>query len=76
MLEEYLKDNTLQSFILTAITAAKKCTVILDYQNFDKVSGALHVGQGHLVMLQGHYARFHTHSYHCCREMHFNLDSM
>ena len=43
----------MQGFILPAITAAEECTSIsrLDV-NFDKVSGALIVGQGHRVMMR------------------------
>ena len=47
MHEEYVKYN--KPCILTAITVAVKCTLVLDEVNFDKVIGAGNVGQGHWV---------------------------
>ena len=39
---------TMQGFILTAITAAEKCTLILyPTLNIDKSNGPRNVGQGH-----------------------------
>ena len=47
-------------------------------QNIDKVTGALNEGQGHRsrclleeCVKDNYYARFHSHSYHCCKEMKF-----
>ena len=49
----------MQGFILTATTAAEKCTLFLldvnflgSTQNFDKISGALNEGQGHRVKVR------------------------
>ena len=69
----------MQGFILTANTAAKKLTLFLDLtQNTDKsVEREMKVkGTGSRCLLQEcvkdkYYARFHLHSYHCCREMNF-----
>ena len=62
----------MQGFILTAIAAAEKCTLILESVEREmKVKGT-----GSRCLLQEcvkdkYYARFHLHSYHCCREMNF-----
>ena len=55
--------------ILPLITAVEKCTLFLDSTlNFDKVGGACLLEE---CVKDNYYARFHLHSYHCCREMNF-----
>ena len=80
MLEDYLKDNYYARFHTHSSHCSRKMYLIsrLDV-NFDKIIGALNEGQLHQGMVcaqecvkGNYYARFHTHSYHCYREMYFN----
>ena len=66
----------MQGFILTAISAAEKCTLILkiltkSVEREMKVKGTGSRGLLQECVKDKYYARFHLHSYHCCREMNF-----
>ena len=66
----------MQGFILTAIAAAEKCTLILEILTKSVEREMKVKGTGSRCLLQEcvkdkYYARFHLHSYHCCREMNF-----
>ena len=73
---------TMQCFILpsTCITATEKCTLFSRLNiKFWQSRWSMKYrsrAQSHSVWLfkcitDDYYARFHTHIYHCCREMHF-----
>ena len=81
----------MQGFIFTATTAAEKCTLFLDstliFQTRRKIltkslEREMKVkGTGSRCLLEecvkdNHYARFHPHSYHCCKELSLFPDSM
>ena len=76
----------MQGFIFTATTAAENCTLFLDstqiFQTQRKIltkslEREMKVkGTGSRCLLEecfkdNYYARFHPHSYHCCKEMKF-----
>ena len=62
----------MQGFILTAITAAEKCPLILESVEREmKVKGTRSRCLLQECVNDKYYARFHLQSYHCCREMNF-----
>ena len=73
----------MKGFILTAITAAEKCTLVLDlteiltvlFEQIKEDQGHRRTGSWSVLeecVRGNYYARFHTHICHCYREMHFN----
>ena len=81
MVEACVKENYYAKFHTPSYHCCREMHFIsrlnvnfLDNVNFDEVSGVK--GTSSWCVLEecvkdNYYARFHTPSYHCCREMHF-----
>ena len=75
MFEEYVKDNY-YAMLQTAITAAVKYTLVLmtkkSVEREMQVNGSRSWCALEEYSKDIYNARFHTHSYHYCREIHFS----
>ena len=67
------RTNTKLCFILTA---KEKCTLVEDstyiLTKLMKVKGTKSWCMLEEYVKENYFARFHTHNYHCCSEMHFS----